>query len=150
MLAVVAEGFALGGVDDQRPGVAELLLQAGVAVVPVGAVLAHREAVGEGLAGGDAGEADAGHAILVGRQDQAMPVDGRRLIEQVGHPEYGILALLEADHRPGALAVDGVGPRRLTIDLKRRATDGQRHLRAFLDPLGVGIGLPPGVCPGRA
>src|SRR5699024_3124827 len=112
VLAIIAEGFALGGVDDQWPGMAELLLKAGVTVVPVGTVLAYREAVGEGLTGGDAGEADAGNAILVGRQDQAMPVDGRRLIEQVGHPEYGILALLEADHRPGDLAVDGVGPRR--------------------------------------
>ncbi len=63
MLTVIADGFALGGVNYQRPGVAELFLQAGVAVVPVGTVLTDGKTVGKGFTRGDTCKANARHTI---------------------------------------------------------------------------------------
>src|SRR3546814_21152029 len=60
-----------------------LLLEPRMAVIPVGAVLDDWELVGEGGPWLDAREADAGHAVHVERQDEAVPVDGRVLIERV-------------------------------------------------------------------
>src|SRR3546814_1300488 len=90
---------------------AVLLLHAGVAVEPVGAALHDREAVGEGLAGRDAGETDPRHAVLRGRHDQAVPVDRGRLVQLVGDGDRHLLTLLEPQGRPRGLAV--VGDRRL-------------------------------------
>src|SRR3546814_4593504 len=75
------------------------------------AALHDREAVGEGLAGRDAGETDPRHAVLRGRHDQAVPVDRGRLVQLVGDGDRHLLTLLEPQGRPRGLAV--VGDRRL-------------------------------------
>ena len=72
-----ANGSGLARLDDERAVEAALLLEAGVAVVPVGAALPHAEAIRVGLARVDAVEAQAGHAVHVGRQQDAVPVDRR-------------------------------------------------------------------------
>ena len=46
----------LGGIDDDGAVDPALLLETGMAVIPVGTVLLHREAISEGLAGRDAVE----------------------------------------------------------------------------------------------
>ena len=63
MLAVVGDRIGAGRIDDDRPVVAERLLQAGVAVIPEGAGLPDRKLVDEGLARLDAWEADPGHPV---------------------------------------------------------------------------------------
>ena len=85
------------------PVVAHLLLEARVAVVPVGARLADRELVDEGLAGLDAGEADARHAVHLERHEQAMPVDRGVLVQRVGDREPDALAFLQPDQRAGTV-----------------------------------------------
>ena len=50
MLAVVGDRVGAGRIDDDRAIMAELLLQPGVAVIPIGARLPDRELVGEGRA----------------------------------------------------------------------------------------------------
>src|SRR3546814_6299395 len=75
MLAVVGDGVCARRVDDDRAVMADLLLEPGMAVIPVGAVLDDREFVGEGRLRQDAGEADAGHAVHVKGKDEAVPVD---------------------------------------------------------------------------
>ena len=63
MLAVIGDRVGAGRIDDQRAVMPDLLLQAGMAVIPVGARLLERELVGEGRARLDAREADARHAV---------------------------------------------------------------------------------------
>ena len=85
MLTVERDRVGLGRLDDDG-GVMPLgLLQARVAVVPVGARLDDRELVDEGLAGPDAGEADAGHPVHLEWHEQTVPMDGRIFVERVGH-----------------------------------------------------------------
>src|SRR3546814_5645614 len=76
---------------------AYLLLEPRMAVIPVGAVLDDWELVGEGGPWLDAREADAGHAVHVERQDEAVPVDGRVLIERVLDVDAGILPFTQTD-----------------------------------------------------
>src|SRR3546814_11171826 len=71
--------------------------------------LPDREAVGEGLARFDSGEADVRDTVLVGRDDQAVPVDRRGFGEIVGDVDHHVLALLEPQRRPRRLAVVGDG-----------------------------------------
>ena len=75
VVAVVGERLRRDGVDDQRPVQAGLFLERGVAVVPVGTALVDGETIVVRLAAGDAVEAQARHAVHVGRQDDAVPVD---------------------------------------------------------------------------
>ena len=82
MVALVPERLGLARVHDQRAVQAGLLLEAGVAVVPVGAGLVELETVQPGFTAADAVEAHARHAIHVGRQQDAMPMDGRGVAEQ--------------------------------------------------------------------
>src|SRR3546814_9484603 len=83
MLAVGGDRIGINRIDDDRAVMADLLLEPRMAVIPVGAVLDDWELVGEGGPWLDAREADAGHAVHVERQDEAVPVDGRVLIERV-------------------------------------------------------------------
>src|SRR3546814_5904937 len=75
--------------DLQRPVKTGLLLETGMAVVPVGAALHDVEAVMVGLAAVDAVEAQPGHAVHVRRQQDAVPVD-RRLVAMDGTGGQGI------------------------------------------------------------
>ncbi len=83
IVSLVGERLRLLGIDDQRAVDAELLLEARVAVIPVGPALLDLEAVLVHAVRRDAGEAEAGHAVHVGRQQDAVPVVevscGRRL-----------------------------------------------------------------------
>src|SRR3546814_8290402 len=68
VVAVIRERLGLERVDDDRAVEAGLLLESGMAVIPVGAALAHVEAVVVRLAAADAVETDARHAVHVRRQ----------------------------------------------------------------------------------
>src|SRR3546814_18822795 len=69
--------------DLQRPVKTGLLLETGMAVVPVGAALHDVEAVMVGLAAVDAVEAQPGHAVHVRRPQDAVP-GARRLVAMAG------------------------------------------------------------------
>ncbi len=85
-----------------------LLLQAGVAVPPIGAGLAQGgHFVGKGLPRLDSGETDAGHAVELERNQQSMPVDRAVFIQRVRHVEIDRLALFQTHQRPGNAAIDG-------------------------------------------
>ena len=73
--AVVGERLGRGGVDDQRAVQARLLLVPRMAVVPVRAVLTQLKSIGEGLAGSNAGEADARDAVHILRDNEPVPMD---------------------------------------------------------------------------
>src|SRR3546814_6967674 len=75
--------------DLQRPVKTGLLLETGMAVVPVGAALHDVDAVMVGLAAVDAVEAQTGHAVHVRRQQDAVPVD-RRLVAMDGTGGQGL------------------------------------------------------------
>src|SRR3546814_19031041 len=83
MLAVGGDRTGINRIDDDRAVMADLLLEPRMAVIPVGAVLADWELVGEGGPWLDAREADAGHAVHVERQDEAVPV--RSVERRVGN-----------------------------------------------------------------
>ena len=87
----------------QHQGAVEagLLLQAGVAVIPIGPGLDDRETVREGLAGHDPAETRARHAVHIRRQAQAVPVDRRRLHQMVGDPRGHGVALAKAQSGTG-------------------------------------------------
>lgn len=63
------------GVNDERAVMAALLLKARMAVPPIGAGLADGEFVSEALARPDAGEGDAGDAVILEGEEEAVPVD---------------------------------------------------------------------------
>ncbi|MPM97902.1 hypothetical protein SDC9_145082 [bioreactor metagenome] len=87
MIAVGANGFWAGRVDDDRSIHACELLHAGVRVVPIGAALLDLEAIGEGLTGGNPVEADAWHTIHLIRKNDAVPVDGGGFAKLIGHSD---------------------------------------------------------------
>src|SRR3546814_8613959 len=70
-----------------------------MAVIPIGARLDDGKFINEFRARLDAGEADAGHAIHLERQDQAMPVDRAVLVEIVDDGESCGLPFLQPDER---------------------------------------------------
>ncbi len=108
VLAVEPVRGRLQRVDDQRAVQAGLFLEHGMAVVPVGAGLLESEPVLVGLARGDAVEAQAGHAVHVGRQQDAVPVDrGGVALQGVGHAHVDGVAFAPAQDRCGQAAVDG-------------------------------------------
>ncbi|MNQ93124.1 hypothetical protein D3C85_1085740 [compost metagenome] len=125
VVAVVLEGLRLLRFDHDGAVDAQLLLEAGMAVVPVGAVLLHLEAVLIHAIRGDAGEAEARHAIHVGRQDDAVPVDGGVLVQAIAHPQGHGVALAPAQQRAGQGAVDGLGESRLAGEVHRRLANEQ-------------------------
>ena len=75
IVAVRPDRVGPGGVDDERAVMAGLLLKARMAVPPIGAGLADGEFVSEALAGSDAGEGDAGDAVILEGEEEAVPVD---------------------------------------------------------------------------
>jgi hypothetical protein len=73
--------------DHQWAIEAELLLKAGVAVVPVCTGLSDLEFVDEGLVSRNAGKGHARHAIHGKRNEDAMPVDRSLRGQCVGDPQ---------------------------------------------------------------
>lgn len=107
-----------------------LLLQAGMAVIPVGARLADREFVAEGLPWPDPGEADARHAVHLEGKQQPVPVDRGVFAEVVGDVETDVLPLSEADERPRNRAVDRDPAPLAALHHPRPLTDGEVDHRA--------------------
>ena len=84
-----------------------------MAVIPIGAALLRRKAVGVGGARRDAVEGETGHAVLGVGQNQPVPVDRAIDGEGVGDVDHQTLALLETQRRRRDGAVDRQpGPRR--------------------------------------
>src|SRR5690606_21874462 len=136
VIAVIGEGLGLEWLDHQRPVEAGLLLETGVAVVPVGAALYDVEAVLVSLAAVDAVEAESRHAVHVGWQQDAVPVD-RCLVAMDGAWRQGIAdpqvdgsALAPAQQRCRNRAVDRDGRTRGAGEVHRRLADGQVELGA--------------------
>jgi hypothetical protein len=99
-------------IDDQGAVQPKWLLtvRAEVSVVEVGAGrVGDIELVDVLAAGRDRRLADLGNAVLLDRQDEAVPVHGRRLGQLVSHPHAYAIVWLDADHRTGHLTVVGVG-----------------------------------------
>ena len=92
MLAFGDDRVGPGRLDHDRRVMALGFLERGVAVIPVGPRLDDRELVDEGLPRRDAGEAHAGHAIHLKRDEEAMPVDGALFLQRVGHRNPRALA----------------------------------------------------------
>ena len=140
VLAVIAEGFRLDRIDDDRPIGAGLLLKTGVAVIPVGAALRDIELIVVGFTRLDAVKtvADARHAIHLARQDDAMPVDGTVLGEVVGDVQGHSIAFLPAQQRRWHHAVDRRGNTLLAGEVDHRGIDRKLELRAaqFHRPVG--------------
>ena len=125
VVPVVLEGFLLGGIDDERAILAQLLLESRVAVVPVGPVLADRVAVLERFAGGDAVEGDHGNAVHTVRKQDSVPVDGGVLLQRVGDPDHRLIAFPESQEGPRKRAVDGRRRPHPVSDANRGLRDGQ-------------------------
>ncbi|MNQ81814.1 hypothetical protein D3C85_968510 [compost metagenome] len=130
VVAVVLEGLGFARVDHDRPVDTGLLLQARVAVVPIGAVLPHLESVLVHPIGGDAMEAQARHAVHVGRQDNAVPVNGGVFIQAVFHAQGNGIAFPPTQQRAGQGAIDGHGRARLAGDVDRGLADEQVEIAA--------------------
>src|SRR5205823_11223370 len=109
VVAVVVEWLWLGGIKDEWKVQAEQLLPARMAVGPVGAALAHREAVGERLARLDATKADPRHAVHVGRHKHPVPVDRADLLQAVRNAQDSVVALAQPEEWPRHRAVEGHG-----------------------------------------
>ena len=120
---VVGHRIGSRGVDDQRTVMPELLLQARMAVVPVGAALDHRIAVGERLARRDPRKRDPRHAVHLERQQDAVPVDRRRLVQLVADPQGHGLPLAEPQQRRGHAAAHRHGRGRPAVDVDGRSCD---------------------------
>ena len=135
---------------------AELLLQTGMAVVPIGTGLLHGKAILEGLAWADAREAQARNAIHRGRQQDTVPVNGGILVERVPHADDGLCPVpfarpLHRHSEPAPLVgvLGGVvqevahhlrKPREISVDAHR--LDGQGHgqlVAAGVDPVHLGM-----------
>ncbi len=132
---VEGDRIAMFRLDDQRAVMAGLFLQAGMGMIPVGARLLHRKAVGECFARTDAGKGHARHAVHLKRHQDAMPVDGRIRVQPVGDPQCDLVALAPAQKRRRQLAIDGDGVAGTAVDDHGAAVYGKvelgscRHLR---------------------
>ena len=108
-------------------------------VVPVGSALADIELVQVALAAVDAVEAEAGNPIHVGGQQDAVPVDRRRVaVDRAGGkvipgPELHPRAFAPAQDRCRHRAVDGDGGPRLARVVDQGLAYGQVELRARQD-----------------
>jgi hypothetical protein len=83
IVTLVAKRLRLGRVDDHRAIDARLLLQARVAVVPIGATLTDGKLVNKGGAWLDAAEAHPRHAVHVWGEEQSVPVKRRVFLQTV-------------------------------------------------------------------
>ena len=126
VFAVEAVGRWCDRVDHDRPVQPGLFLEQRMAVVPVGAVLPELEAVVVGLARGDAVKAQPRHAVHVGRQQQAVPVDRADVIAQrVVHVQVDGLALAPAQDRRRQRLVHGDRGACLAGEVHRQLADVQ-------------------------
>ena len=130
MLAVIGDRIGTGGVDDDRAVMAFLLLQARMAVIPVGAALHDGELVEVVRSRLDARKRHARHAVHIGRQDQPVPVDRAVLLELIDDVEPHALAFAQPDQRGGDRAVETDCAELAPVDAHRLPGDGQRDVFA--------------------
>jgi len=74
IVAVIAEGFGILCIDDQRAVDADLLLEPGMTVIPVGAVLFDLERINVQAARFDAVKTQTRYTVHVHRQNDAVPM----------------------------------------------------------------------------
>src|SRR3546814_4938029 len=73
-------GVGNGRIDHDRAIVSRLFLQSRVTVPPIGSALSQRgNVINEGFPRLDSGKADAGNAVELEWQKQAMPMDGAEI-----------------------------------------------------------------------
>src|SRR3954451_11099083 len=87
MVAIGVMVLTIAGLYHDRTVEADLFLEAGVTVVPISAGLRYRESVLESLTRRDSRKTDSRHAVHMGRQDNAVPVNGRRCGQSVRDPD---------------------------------------------------------------
>ena len=134
-------------IDDQRAIEPSLLLQHGVAVIPVRAALTDGKAILEGLARANSVKAQARHAVHVRGQQDAVPVDRADLGERVPHADRHRVALAPAQHGPGQRPVHRDRAARAPGKVGRRFADREVEFAAAHDERLFGPGERPG---GRA
>src|SRR3546814_1013004 len=94
--------------DSVRAIGSRVFLQARVTVPPIGSALSQRgNVINEGFPRLDSGKADAGNAVELEWQKQAMPMDGAVLLERIRDRETDRLAFAQAHQRPRHAPVDG-------------------------------------------
>ena len=125
IFAVIGDRISALRINDDRPVMADLFLQAGMGMVPIGAVLRHGIFVGEGLARLDARKGDARHAVHLERYQQAMPVDGGVGVQPIGDLQRHFLAFAEAQQRCRRRTIDANRFGRAAIDTHRKRADRQ-------------------------
>lgn len=130
VFAVVFEWLWLFGVDHQRPVNPRLFLKARVAVVPIGAVLFDLEAIDVHAIGRDTVEAQPRHAVHVGGQNDAVPVDRGGFVETVFYPDGHRIAFAPAQQRAWNTAVDRHRGSGITRDIDLGFADIQIELGA--------------------
>ena len=118
VLPVISDRVRLRRIDDQGTVVTELLLQARMAVIPVGARLLERKLVGKGRMGLDAREANARDPVHFHRNEQTVPVDRGVFVEVIGHCKPHGLSLTQPDQGRGDGAVDDYRVPGASIDVE--------------------------------
>ncbi len=130
MLALIGERLGFFGVDHQWSIDARLLLKPRMAVIPIRAVLPDLEAIDIHAVGRNAIKAQPRHAVHVGRQDDAVPVNGRGFVETVFYPQGDGVALAPAQQWAWNAAVDGHRGSGIAGDIDLGFADGQVELGA--------------------
>src|SRR5581483_11295748 len=102
-----------------------LRLSRRMTVIPVGAVLPDAKLVSKSFARLDTREADAGHAIHVGRHQHTVPMNRREVLQAVSHAQGDILTFSQPDLWTGYGAIDRPRRGHAIADTKRGLTDGQ-------------------------
>ncbi|MNZ33149.1 hypothetical protein D3C78_504890 [compost metagenome] len=125
IVALVAMRFRFFRFDDDRPVHPSLLLQSGMTVIPVGAALLQGELIEVLAPRLNAGKAKAWHAVHVGRQDDAVPVQRCRLGQAIAHAQGDSVAFTPAQHRAGQAVVDGQRCARATGNIDWSLADKQ-------------------------
>src|SRR5581483_6037283 len=123
VFAVVLEGRRLARFDDEGTIQTELFLKSRMAVVPVRARLPHFEAIHVGLAWAYAVEAETWDSIHVRRQENAVPVNRRVLVQRVRHTHRDRVALSPAKSWRRNRAVHGDCDSRTAGEVHRRFAD---------------------------
>jgi len=73
-----------------------LLLEARMAVIPIGARVLEPKLLGEACASINSREAQSRHAVHICRQDQAVPMDRCRHRQAIGNPQRDDIAFSKA------------------------------------------------------
>ena len=123
VITLVAKRLRLERVDNQRAQHAGLLLVTRMTVIPVGAALQDGKAILEGLARADAGKTEIRHTVHIGRQNNAVPVDGSIDRKIIGNPQRDVGTFLPAQGRRRQAAIHDRRESRRTGEIDFTVTD---------------------------